>query len=314
MQGNLSAWRRKPAGGEERAIQAGFTLVELLVVIAIIGVLVALLLPAVQAARSTARRMQCSNKLKQMGLAVHNYTATHNILPAASPGDYQHGLFTLMLPYLEETNIHSELNLGGRTSVERHYYTVVETYICPDYPHPAVIDKKALGYPTWEKGAFTTYQGVGGAIVDPNEEVIAVPGDGSDMPKNGLFGYQIERSLGDVLDGLSNTLMIGEWVHLDCTIAKGCEDPPGNVRPWMIGGTRSGPASYASKVLEYPPNARVNRSEGVGFNHLPHGSYHAGLTHFVMGDGSVHAIFDDIELAVYKALGTCNGQDITRLP
>ena len=90
----------------------GFTLVELLVVIAIIGILVALLMPAVQAAREAARRISCSNNMKQMGLALKLYDAAHSgYYPVGAAGNSRHGLFTHMLPYIEQGNIHDQLDL-----------------------------------------------------------------------------------------------------------------------------------------------------------------------------------------------------------
>ena len=88
------------------SVRRGFTLVELLVVIAIIGILIALLLPAVQSAREAARRVACANKLKQMGIAVQHYTEVWpEYFPPGSPGVLRHGLFSHMLPYLEQGNV-----------------------------------------------------------------------------------------------------------------------------------------------------------------------------------------------------------------
>ena len=113
--------------------RSAFTLVELLVVIAIIGILIALLLPAVQAAREAARRIQCTNNLKQMGLAMHNYlTAQPEYFPPGATGHYKHGLFTYLLPYMEQQPVFdtTDRSLGHDTHFDPHRYTEIQTYVC----------------------------------------------------------------------------------------------------------------------------------------------------------------------------------------
>ena len=178
----------------------GFTLVELLVVIAIIGILVTLLLPAIQAARESARRIQCANNLKQMGLAIHNYISAHGLLPQGSPeqsefrspgdqGERLHGLFSFMLPFLEEAAVYDDLDLTGATETgnEPMRYTVIKTYICPSYPFPALFPKNTPGLYEWQWGAGTTYLGVGGSMRFPKDRVGARGANkGGLMPINGI--------------------------------------------------------------------------------------------------------------------------------
>lgn len=148
-----------------RSKNRGFTLVELLVVIAIIGILVSLLLPAVQAAREAARRMQCSNNLKQMGLAVHNYIDTHKRLPSgfianvvapAVPGTASMmsltnrghwGWGALILPFIEQGNLYNTLNIGSGATLDANLATTVgraalttplATFMCPSDPGPVL--------------------------------------------------------------------------------------------------------------------------------------------------------------------------------
>lgn len=292
--------RPQQAGGYRR----GFTLVELLVVIAIIGVLVALLLPAVQAARESARRTQCSNNLKQMGLAMHNYlSAMKECFPSGNPGSQKHGLFTHLLPYMEHQALHSALNLKGDTHVETHRYTVVPEYICPSYPHEAVIRGKPSTH-AYMNGASTTYQGIPGTIRNSTQpQVTSAYGN---FPKNGIFQWKELRYISEVRDGMSKTLAIGEFVHRDM---KGGEfaDVPGNVRPWIL-GANSDTGSYALKVIQYTINARVDRTaDGIPFNHLPMGSYHPGGAHFLIADGSVNFLAEDMDLEIYRSKATCNG-------
>ncbi|MEA1949870.1 MAG: DUF1559 domain-containing protein, partial [Planctomycetota bacterium] len=121
----------------KRLSKRGFTLVELLVVIAIIGILIALLLPAVQAAREAARRMQCGNNLKQMGLAIHNYAdAYEGKFPIGSPAPARHGLFSALLPYLEMNDIHDLCAWDLSTfdpANEKVRFEVIPAYHCPSY-------------------------------------------------------------------------------------------------------------------------------------------------------------------------------------
>lgn len=292
-----------------------FTLVELLVVIAIIGILIAMLLPAVQAAREAARRLQCSNNLKQMGLAIHNYVSLHGILPPG-PNDYHHVLFSSMLPFMEQDTLYQSINLDVKTTHSSQWearITVVEAYVCPSFPHPATnnISSGYISSTDYKSGALATYQGVAGSYgYSGGSTVISGYGD---FPQNGLFGWRQIRSIRDITDGLSNTLAVGEFVHIN---NGGSDDFPGNIRPWIIGAHSIEPttySSYCSKVLRYPINAKVNRiDEGdeYHFNHLPMTSYHTSGANFCLADGSVRIIPEDIDMDVYLSLGTCSGGEV----
>ncbi len=323
---------------------AGFTLVELLVVIAIIGVLVALLLPAVQAAREAARRSQCTNNLHQMGIGVNNYVAAKGELPAgyarteslpANVKFVKHGLFADILPFMEGGAAYDQTDFDYyKTSVASVHNdpardVVVPAYLCPSWPDPPVISSAPAGY-EYQNGAVVTYSGVAGALAEgvpffntsfgPLPEsggVFAmkqVAGAGAGGPFGGGTSLKTvghTRQLKEITDGLSNTLMIGEFVHRDCCFDQFKEDAPGNVRPWYLAGFEDGP--YAMKVIQYPPNVCVVRNPAncittaIPFNHLPMGSFHPGVTLFVNVDGSVRPISDDVDISVYKALATVDG-------
>jgi prepilin-type N-terminal cleavage/methylation domain-containing protein len=314
-----------------RRLPAGFTLVELLVVIAIIGVLVALLLPAVQAAREAARRAQCSNNLKQMGLGVQNYmSANKDRLPLGYGGDpkpefgvnfNKRHLFTSILPYMEQQAIYSQIQFKYTDAyADPAKNVVVNSFICPDWMDPVL----AAGTNGYDVGAIVTYNGVSGATVNGLDPVADyVSSVFGPIPKNGAFtvervptpaapGGEFRgrvRKGSEITDGQSNTLMIGEFVHRDmqpCTPA-GCDQPPGNVRPWYLGGYQDG--AYSFKTVELTPNVQINRSNIV-FNHLPFGSFHPGVTQFAYVDGSVHLIADGIELLPYYYLATADGGDV----
>ncbi|MDC0935723.1 DUF1559 domain-containing protein [Pirellulales bacterium] len=297
----------------------GFTLVELLVVIAIIGVLVALLLPAVQAAREAARRAQCTNNLKQMGVAIHNFATAHeDELPPGNPGANLQGLFSYLLPYLEEGSTYEQLDLDStwhnssagwleeNNPLRFHH---VSAYICPSYDGEPVLRRGGH----WGDGALVTYQALGGSFVLGGDDPF-INGYG-DVPNNGAFlmaNAQDEvkrRRLGKVTDGTSNSLALGEFVHRDA-IEGAYVDPPGNVRGWMM-GSNGGYASYVMKVAEFPPNLQVDRiNDGVQFNYLPLGSFHPGITLFLSLDGSVSPLVDAIDLQVYQASATINGGEL----
>ena len=292
-----------------RRIQQGFTLVELLVVIAIIGILVSLLLPAVQSAREAARRMECSNNLKQIGLALHNFqTANKEEFPVGAPGTGGHGMWTHMLPYLEQQNIYDKCEFDNSAGNDPMLYTLIDLYICPSYPHKKVYQPGSTTY-SYQTGAMLTYQGVAGALIEEDQEVKA-SGSYGDTPYNGMFGYERPRAISEIRDGTSNSLAVGEFVHLDKATSSGYAAPPGNVRAW-VRGDNGGLGSYSFKVAEWPPNVDIDRNaDNVPYNHLPMGSYHPGATLFVFGDGSVHGLSDSIDVDIYRALSTINGGEV----
>jgi len=305
VQGCMVRKRRTAEPGSSRPPR-GFTLVELLVVIAIIGVLVALLLPAVQSAREAARRTQCTNNLKQIGLGVQNYAAGHNgEFPLGSPGSEQHGLFTYILPYIEQQQLFDRIKLTGAPGNEPLRFTPVHVYACPAYPEQLVVEGDQYEPP--QRGALTTYQAVAGAFNEPRQPRVASAFGA--LPLNGPFIWGEEpRRLAQFTDGTSQTLIVGEFVHID-RLPGPYSTPPGNVRPWM-GGANYEKGSYVFKVFEHPPNTSVDRiADGVPFNHLPHGSYHPGGTHFALGDGSVRFVVDGINFDAYQAMATIDGDE-----
>jgi len=299
--------------------RGGFTLVELLVVITIIGILIALLLPAVQSARESARRAGCSNNLHQMGIAIQHYNQNHaDYFPPGSPGSARHGLFTYMLPYLELDNVYNDLELIDRPDPnynphrEDHRYTYLSIYRCPSFVGPKVI------YPgqsnaSYKQGALTNYQGVGGSY-DPSYQPVTRSSPYGDMPHNGIFGWGFVRASAKARDGLSNTLAMGEFVHSDQDENSFFSGDPGNVRGWIM-GANGGTGTYAFKVLRYGPNAGLDRTgNSIPYNHLPFGSYHPQGVNFLVADGSARLIPNSINLNVYLALGTCDGGENAQLP
>jgi prepilin-type N-terminal cleavage/methylation domain-containing protein len=213
--------------------RSGFTLVELLVVIAIIGILVGLLLPAVQAAREAARRMSCSNNMKQLALGFHNYESTHKKVPRlASWIDNGSGMqqsnwngysaHTMLLPYIEQGNLFAQLAFNqyhydtavkAPASIPALYvgHTQIAAFICPsDIAYAASSNKQAgtgweLGEMGWNNYGCSEGSNVGWGV-----------GAGD---QNGFFKRQTDTKFGDVLDGLSNTIMMAEFNKGDNTSA-----------------------------------------------------------------------------------------------
>lgn len=205
------------------ASRRGMTLVEVLVVIAIVGVLVALLLPAVQAAREAARKAACKNNLRQIGLALHLYHDVHQTLPTgciewrgwnSPPGRRQFAWSALLLPFLEQTNLHQRIDWNepfdavmNRPAAE----TPLEVYLCPTEPTQEA------------RGGLISYGGIFGEIILDREQ------------DDGLFVNEHAFRFRDVLDGLGNTLAVAEdvggpdrqWINGRNTfvVAHGINDP-----------------------------------------------------------------------------------------
>ena len=195
----------------------GFTLVELLVTIGIIGVLVGLLLPAVQAAREAARKASCQNNLRQIGIALHNYHDVHKVLPTgciewrawnAPPSRRQFAWSAMLLPFLEEQNLHQQINWSKAYDAPENSgvsKTDLPVYLCPS--EPDFIPHNGL----------ISYGGIFGELIVDREQ------------DDGLFVNERSFRFGDVLDGLSNTLAVSEdvghqseWSVIDSTCTRSC--------------------------------------------------------------------------------------------
>ncbi len=293
----------------------GFTLIELLVVITIIGILMSLLLPAVNQIREAGRRTQCMNHLKQIGLALENYsTQFNNAIMLGNPGARQPGLHTHLLPYIEMEPLFQELQLLGinenaNVTPQHVQFLEIALYLCPSYPYDTAPRAPPADY---QRGAQTHYLGVNGAIMPDNmpREVSTSFGD---LPNNGFFSFEHQLYLAHVRDGLSNSMAMGEFVHRDHTQGQYVE-PPGSVRAWWR-GANDGKASYSMKAVVHPVNSRVERiRDSIPYNFLPFGSYHPGGSNFLMGDKRVVFLNEGIEIDILRAMSTIDGGEVFQMP
>ena len=311
----------------------GFTLVELLVVIAIIGILVALLLPAVQSAREAARRMQCGNNLKQIGLALHNYHTAHATFPYGSgdccspsnPKAWGGVWTTMILPYLEQQNLYDKIDFKVHTKnlPQDVLDTPVAAYICPSdgKASAAVFTDRYPHNPTQAAGTWYTAS-MGPTDPDhcsfcdssiPSQDNYCcqgnnfgtLPGDGYPAGSGvGMFSrYRKAISIDDVRDGTTNTFAIGETIPSQCTFI----------------------SMFAVNFNVSPTNIPINtmESDGPGGQHAPGTSWwttsgfksrHPGGVLFCMGDGSVHFVSETIDFRLYNELGTIAGGEVASLP
>jgi prepilin-type N-terminal cleavage/methylation domain-containing protein len=307
-------------------VRHGFTLIELLVVIAIIAVLIGLLLPAVQKVREAANRSTCLNNLKQMGLALHNYHDSHGTFPpgfvtatsgaGVSPSDFRPGwsFFALLLPHLEQDNLYRSIQLTlpitdpANAAARR---SAVKTYVCPSDTPPRLINITDSGNPPQEsnrpvpltEAAVCSYVG---CLGDKGYE---------DQPFTGVFHRNSRVRMGDVTDGTSNTVAIGErtsqfspnsWVG----VVAGQETVYSPTAPEYnpaLPSFRFRPAVSAVlvhvRITSRQPNHPAN-SPGSFFSSHPSGAQFLNL------DGSCRQLSQSISVEVYRALCTRNGGEV----
>ncbi len=294
----------------------GFTLIELLVVIAIIGVLIALLLPAVQAAREAARRVQCTNNLLQLSIAVQNYEAANQLLPPGvvnptgpisnTPTGYHFGWAARVLPYIEESAVYNHLNFGvGVYDVSNitARAIVIGPMLCPSDggANRASIEsiQEARGgeggpgnaSPYGEAGSGGLAQSSYAACHHDVEAPI-------DTTNHGAFYLNSTIGFDDITDGTSKTIFLGEKRRTgDLGWASGTSA--------TLRNTGRGPNAFVAPAAGGPAGA------GGGAAGSPEGplyvggfsSLHSGGSNFAFGDGSVHFLRDSINPDVFRRLG-----------
>ena len=295
----------------------GFTLIELMVVIAIIGVLVALLLPAIQAAREAARRTQCINNLKQIGLALHNHHDVHRQLPsgwtAFAPGSQTPdpegepgwGWASKTLAYLEEGN--TSARFREHISIMDPIHNSVRTtalpvYLCPsEAADPTWMLQKEDGSGNLCELARSNYVGNfgTGAIEDS-------PSDG-----NGVFFHNSQVNFKQVTDGLSKTFMVGERSSLHGGSTWVGVVPGGSEAMARILGAADHVPNQPHSEHSHADDEDDDEEHDHHHDHLDDfGSNHAGITMFLRCDGSVDLVSDEIQEFVFKALSTRSGNEV----
>ena len=304
----------------------GFTLVELLVVIAIIGVLVSLLLPAVQAAREAARRMSCSNNLKELALAIHNYESTYRFMPPGylhlpGPAGEEEANYrgfawgAAILPQLEQSALYEQLDFGRPVfDVENleARETFLPVFLCPSdvYSADTYVVRDENSSPV-ERYAGASYAANWGPA-DANENL-----DDTPLLSRGVFYRNSRTYFRDVIDGLSNTLALGERTNGPI---------PSTLPDSVLFG---GPATTAHASFENVWAAAVRDVDDLGDDHghmvLFETQYrpnqydgddkglsapHAGSALFALCDGSVRAMTQQIDPVLYDAMATRHGHEV----
>ena len=317
----------------------GFTLIELLVVIAIIAVLIALLLPAVQQAREAARRSQCKNNLKQMGLAMHNYHDTYKVFPAASGGN-GFSPHARILPYIDQAPLYNTLNFLNTTAIAQAavptdannaaaWSMSLTVFRCPT-------DVDTLPSATTAGGRNNYWTNTGTGVL--NGAPGALPGDTNyGMPENnGAIIQGRYLSIADITDGASNTALmsekrLGDGSNAINTPATDTYQPgtyPNNADEayqlcmatdvtdlskqgksnigvsWLAGSNDSTFYFHAQ-----PPNGRSCRFPPSRMSSSAN-SLHTGGVHTLLCDGGVRFVSSNISLVVWRAVGTRNGGEV----
>lgn len=316
----------------------GFTLVELLVVIAIIGILIALLLPAVQAAREAARRSQCSNNLKQMALALHNYHDVHLTFPPAIlncgrqanggiqfPGQVKNTTgWTLLLPFLEQRPLHDKYNfnvcssmsdehsygvLGNDTMNEAVINTRVAAFECPSAPTAGELRSNAAGTAdrySMRNARRTNYFFATGVFNDDHDSYSS-SSVANDI-RRGMFGNNGAAKMATITDGTSNSIAIGE------SLGGAKFKQNDNWGPWALCGANtcchgavvSGSSTTLTYTASHVSESGINAAwsgdtQGRMFART-FGSQHPGGAQFALGDGSTRFISETIDYLTFAKL------------
>lgn len=302
---------------------AAFTLVELLVVIAIIGILVGLLLPAVQAAREAARRMQCTNNLKQIGLAALNFESARKGFPMAPynpafawmrdrPFTQPHGWPLQILPYLEQDAIRQAYNFNAVWSGPANADIIqrnIPSFVCPSTPGGT--DAAARGIPA-NRGALDYI--VFFAVDPANTHISPMPP--ADQTGHGIMGRGVNRRFGEIIDGSSNTILLVEDAGRNNVWIRGRQYPAAPANPLTAGGAWANCCLGGSVNWFYGFDLATNNYYGPCAVNCVNASqiyaFHPGGANVLMGDGSVHFLSESTDINTVVSLITRQGGEIPR--
>ncbi len=292
---------------------SAFTLVELLVVIAIIGILVALLLPAIQAAREAARRTECLNKCRQIGLAVHNYHDVKKELPPSRIVDLMLTWAGVILPYIEQVNLDDQIDTfkSFDRQLEVVRTTPVDIFLCPSRTHDELLVTR--GGVEGIKGDFvamTSTFALAGEAGRYFDGAFIYGTSYPNHPNNSrivLKSWKSNTSFRKITDGLSNTIFVSEasfGLSESVSIYDG-DDNAGGVL-----GDENYPAVSELNIQRpyigraFPiANSREETGSWIG-------SEHPGIVHMIMGDGSGKAVNKDTDILVLEAMVTRAGEEM----
>ncbi len=336
----MSRFTMRPRSVTRRAVRSGFTLVELLVVIAIIGILIALLLPAVQAAREAARRMQCSNNLKQIGLALHNYHGAFGTFPIGSRSGtipsyntYGTNWRSSLLAFLEQQTISDKLNFetgsfsGWNTQPFSEGNQILEGLLVPVYKCPSSTIDPFINEPTSindHGGLMHDYVGISGAYPDPG-------GRGSAVCRQSMRGYVCNTGLlaphesmaiKHASDGTSNTIIVAEQSGLvaDRSVRSnygggwaGARDHATgyDLKPRKANQIEDGTNYYhcGLTVVRWAINSQTtiaNSSSTTYETNTILNSFHPGVIQILLADGSIRAISETIDMETLRRLASAD--------
>jgi prepilin-type N-terminal cleavage/methylation domain-containing protein/prepilin-type processing-associated H-X9-DG protein len=297
-------------GPRGRRWRRAFTLIELLVVIGIIGILIAMLLPAVQAARESARRTHCSSRMKQVGLAILNYEVTHRVLPPPKLVDPGHNLMTFLLPYLEQQPVYDLYDFSAEwdSKINRPAReTPIAVFVCPSGPSDRTVD----GH--WY--AVSDYAACENIPGSPDRTTLISLGMISDRGTAAnwynLFQPYWEGTsrLADARDGLSTTFMLFEDAGRPLKYLENRRRGDPNVTPKEpISG-----AEWASAEAEFWIHHTCHVSQLFNCDNMNEiYSFHPNGANFLLGDGSVRFHDDSIHPETFVSLFTRAGGDLVK--